>query len=115
MLSAKTIAEMKAGAEQAASHRQQTLKPGELERLMNIYERQRTLVEWERRGWITIRKNTKLQRMDNDDVKIRWTSYIVEGMDVEFEDRGAEELGASPSELLIAQVALALASQGRML
>lgn len=81
-------------------------------RIMTIHERKMVLREWERRGWIVVNKNVKLDI--ERDIRLRWTTYIVPGVD-EFRDDGAEELGASPSELLIAQIALALASQGKML
>ena len=110
-LTAKTLAEMKAGAQTLADKTGMKLSAADFARILTIHERQMVLQEWEGRGWINIIKN-RVRNPKNEMWITTGTTYTIPRMGATFEEPEAERLGSSPTELLIARIALALASQG---
>ena len=109
-LSEKTLLEMEAGARALAKFNSDDLMSAEqMENTLKIAHRYAQYQKWERDGlisteWILcypyiVRENGRPQRFR----QIHCGSLV-------FTDRDAEEHGSFPSELLIAQIALALAA-----
>lgn len=119
-LSQKTLDELAAGAAAlAAQSARTTLSPERLKELVSVQERAACLRDWERKGWLTVYKppirmlsDTGVREIDPTVYKVRSST----GSDtlVEFDDRVAEANGTSPSELLLANIALALVGAGRL-
>lgn len=112
-LSQKTIDEMKAGMKQVASNAgYDGIDPEYMDAMIRTGIRAKWLKTLEQEGKITIvktpRRNTGGERILGDTV-----SYVVWVGKVSFEDINGQMTGSWPSEVLVAQVALALgAGQG---
>ena len=100
-LSEKTILEMEAGARAVAKYNSDDpMSVEQMENTLKIAHRYAQYQKWEREGRIstyTLRGDDRPQRFR----QIHYGSLV-------FTDRDAEEHGSFPSELLIAQIALAL-------
>lgn len=96
----KTIDEMTAGAKELARQRGESeLPPGYMEAIIRTQQRRKLLTSWEKQGKITI------ERVVYNRIHIGSLS---------FDDIDAEKVGGYPSEVLIANIALALdAGQGK--
>lgn len=106
-ISEQTKLEMEAGALQLAKVLGKVeLPPGYMEQVYATQMRHRQLKEWEKEGHITIewvgRRDTKNERAAHH--------VMVHCGEHSFNDIPAEEAGAFPSEVLIANIALALAA-----
>jgi hypothetical protein len=109
----QTRREMEAGALALAKLRgQDTLPPGYMEAVIRTHERHLQLKSWEAAGRIRI-----IRLMDDSKTArgctVHYTVVRI-GSQLEFDDRNAEAQGGWPSELFMAQIALALeANQDR--
>lgn len=116
MLSEKTIAEMKAGArclaeQLTAGH----VDPDYMAAMIRTQERAKCLRELERDGKIIIeqvtRRHTNVNKVQGGDGVL--TYHVIRVGKLEFRDEIGEMTGAWPSEVLVAQIVLALqAGQG---
>jgi hypothetical protein len=111
-LSQKVLDEMTAGANALAAHNNRAkVTPEDFARLMLLQERNQLLRYWERQRLLhTVMVSHPTQtgrRLETE----RWTEYHCKDGPV-FDDKEAEKLGCSPSELLIANLALYFASRG---
>lgn len=104
-ISEKTLAEMEAGALALAKSRGETeLSPGYLEAIVRTQMRYNCMRAWEKEGKITI------EPVILDNTRRAAAYKLIHCGDVTFDDRDAESRGAYPSEVLIANIALALSS-----
>ena len=116
MLSQKTLDEMRAGAEQLARHANKNgVDEDYMAAMIRTQQRAAWLKTLEQEGKITIfrsiRKHTSIKVVDG---KLDMQVTIVKVGDEEFDDPNGELVGAWPSEVLVARVALALtAGQGK--
>lgn len=118
-LSAKTLAEMEAGARVLAQIAgDANLPPGYMDSLKAVHSRNELLRRWERDGKVTIETTKRLSVPMEGRSTHDWHSlYHVKCPNrdtVTFNDIPAERVGASPSELLIANIALALQAAGEL-
>ena len=108
-ITAQTRLEMEAGALALAKQRgQNSLPEGYMDAVIRTHERHLQLKSWEAAGRIRIERRL-------DDMKMRGLhgvachyTLVHIGSALHFDDRNAEALGGWPSELFMAQVALAL-------
>ena len=106
-LSERTIEEMKAGAAALAAHAgQHGISPAYMEAMIRTQERAKWLVSLEKEGRIKIVKQARYRTNVKEDA----TRTEVFVGDNKFTDESAELTGAFPSEVLVAQVAMALAA-----
>lgn len=116
-LSDKTRAELEAGARQLASNQLGTQLPrGYMDAVMRTGERHAQLQQWERDGKLTIESTKRYTSQPKEpDGRAGWHMiYNVTDGGPSFTDIQAEQQGASPSEVLIANIALALMARGRL-
>jgi hypothetical protein len=119
-LTAKTLAEMQAGANAlAAKASREALPPEYLEGMRAIHSRNLTLRNWEAAGKLRIETTKRWSVKYEDRAARNWhTLYHVVLSSGQtgptFNDIPAERAGASPSELLIANIALALQAHGEL-
>jgi hypothetical protein len=110
MLSEKTLAEMKAGAEQVAIHANKTgVDPEYMEAMIRTQQRAAWLKKREAEGKIEIVRTCRPNPGIDKHVA---PVTIVKVGDELFDDPNGELVGAWPSEVLVARVALALGAQG---
>lgn len=117
-LSDKTLLEMETGAKQLAAVNGTALEPGYMDGIIRTQQRHSQLTKWERDRKVEIETtssfvngtptgNTSLIHRTVihvlDDHHLRWMA---------FDDILAEKVGGWPSEVLMANVALALQSKG---
>lgn len=107
-LTDKTIAEMKAGAEALAAQRGETLPPGYMEAMVRTQERHRLLKVWEKEGKIIIERVSRPYKAAPDNIAMLTSYNLIHCGDQTFDDVEAEGRGAYPSEVLIANLALAI-------
>lgn len=112
-ISAKTLAEMQAGAEAlAVKSGLDALPAGYMAAMERTHERHRLMRKWEDNGLLTV-ENTKRYTSDKNDENFWHHLYHVKGGDT-FTDIPAEKSGASPSEVLVAAIALNLQALGKL-
>lgn len=104
-LSDKTKAEMAEGARQAAGFSAAHLTPEYIEAVIRTQARLKQLKEWEKLGYVQI-VHTRRYTSENDQDNPTYKSIHCAGMT--FMDIDAEKHGAFPSEVLIANIALAI-------
>ena len=114
MLSGRTLQEIEAGARALAARRSDPALPfGYMEAIMRTAIRHGALRRWEQDGALQIETVTKPTN-DTTGKKPMLESYrlyhVKDGPT--FDDRFAEQNGTSPSELLIANIALAMGCGG---
>jgi hypothetical protein len=107
-LSDRTLAEMKAGAEKVAENNGTELDPGWLDRIVTIQDRMRVLRFWENKGIVRMERVTVPREDDATGPINRVVRRIVWVGPKSFTDEVAELNGCWPSELLIAEVTLAI-------
>lgn len=114
-LSNRTLAEMRAGAEQIAANAGREFD-GDMEKLLanltNVAERSDAIKRWEREGLLTIETRLSWDHRAEDTNAGRTKAilhHITNGPTLE-ESAEALAFGGYPSELLVAQIALAIAS-----
>lgn len=109
MLSARTIAEMKAGAETLAAHAGKNgIDPEYMEAMIRTQQRASWLKALEKDGKIRIERMISPQHL-NTDRHIPATTVVHIGTET-FDDVNAELTGSWPSEVLVARIAMALSS-----
>ena len=108
-ITAQTRLEMEAGAlALAKQHGQNSLSEGYMDAVIRTHERHLQLKSWEAAGRIRIERrldHIKMQALKG--VSCHFTIVHI-GSFLHFDDRNAEALGGWPSELFMAQIALAL-------
>lgn len=114
MLSEKTIAEMRAGAASVAAHSNiHGVDEDYMAAMIRTQERAAWLKSLERAGKVKIerilRKHTSIKVVDG---MLDYHVTIVRVGDEAFDDPNGELVGAWPSEVLVARVALALGATG---
>jgi hypothetical protein len=117
-LSDKTLAEMEAGALALANqHGENALPPGYMEAMTGYMEamirrqeRHRLLKAWEKEGKITVERVMRPTRVNPEAIQMMTSYNLIHCGDVIFDDVDAESRGAYPSEVLIANIALAISS-----
>lgn len=108
MLSARTIAEMKAGAETLAAHAGKNgIDPEYMEAMIRTQQRASWLKALEKDGKIKIER--LIRQHSNSDRHIPPTTVVHIGTET-FDDVNAELTGSWPSEVLVARIAMALAA-----
>lgn len=113
MLSDRTIAEMKAGAEQLAKHAGRSgVDETYMEAMIRTQQRAAWLKRLEQEGEIRIERIIRpCTSMKVIDGKLDYHVTVVHVGDETFDDPNGELVGAWPSEVLVARVALALGAQ----
>lgn len=114
MLSERTIAEMRAGAETLAKHANKSgVSEDYMQAMIRTQQRAAWLKTLEQEGRIRIerciRPHTAIKVLEG---KLDYTVTLVRVGDETFDDPNGELVGAWPSEVLVARVALALGAQG---
>lgn len=128
-VSEKTRLEMEAGARQLAVTNGTDLPPGYMEAIVRTHERNAQLRRWETSGKIVV-EHTKRYKSGNVSYKKDNARYGVDAGAPEtwhtiihvlpakdgpsFSDIEAEKVGAYPSEVLLANIALYLQSVGEL-
>jgi hypothetical protein len=108
----KTRREMEAGAQARARHANLGEIPkADIERWVGMADRVNALSQWQRLGYLWVEEFNSWDHASNRLVR-HTTWHVAHGP--EFEDRDAERAGISPSEMLVAQIALALVGQGKL-
>ena len=101
-ITAQTRLEMEAGALALAKQRgQNSLPEGYMDAVIRTHERHLQLKSWEAAGRIRIERKL-------DHIKPCHYTIVHIGSSLHFDDRNAEAVGGWPSELFMAQIALAL-------
>jgi hypothetical protein len=116
VLSEKTQAEMEAGALALAKKQgQDTLPSGYMDALLRTQSRAALLHLWERKGLLQVETviSYAYEPVTNAPHKIVTMLYHVKNGPT-FDDAQAALAGAAPSELLIANIALALQAMGEV-
>jgi hypothetical protein len=106
-LSEQTLAELDAGVRQLAKNAGAELPPEYMERVVATQARMAQLKRWEREGAITVEWSMRVSTSNKESAIKR--TFIHVGPHT-FNDIPAEEAGCFPSEVLIANIALALAA-----
>jgi hypothetical protein len=105
----QTLLEMEAGAKALAKQRgQDTLPPGYMEAIIRTHERHLQLKSWEAAGRIRIVRMLDDENMRNLHGRAAHYTIVRIGSQLRFDDRNSETEGGWPSELFMAQIALAL-------
>lgn len=120
-LSERTKAEMQAGAQRLADLANAPLPPGYMEALLRTHERQALIRRWEAAGKVTL-ENSRRYRAGNvmyerENPPETWHTmyHVLPGRGgPTFTDLEAERAGGSPSEVLVANIALALQAEGEL-
>jgi len=110
-LSDRTLAEMQAGAKQVLRNQgsdEELFTPEYWQTVRNTQERMRALRVWERKGLIHIETIFEPDPLNTNKVKAR--HKIIHVGENKFEDYDAETAGSWPSEVMITEIALALAA-----
>lgn len=108
-LSEKTLAEMAAGAEAVAKHLGKSgIDPEYMESMVRTQQRAMFLQNLDREGKIRVERKTRPRT--NDPMSGPQTTTVVHVGTNSFDDPSGEMIGAWPSEVLVAQVAMALAA-----
>lgn len=119
-LSERTKLEMRTGAQAIAEKMRTSLPPEYMEALVAIHERETRLREWEAKGKLQIERTSRIAVPMEERKTFTWsTTYRVidrrnGGFLAQFTDIPAERAGASPSELLLANIALCLQAHGEL-
>lgn len=105
----QTRLEMQAGAKAVANTRGITLAPDYFDAVLRTADRHAQLMAWEAEGRLRIAKRVLYPPLDTGSTgSTRWIEIQI-GTKLKFDTRETEkDMGAFPSELLIAQIALAL-------
>ena len=108
-ITAQTRLEMEAGAlALAKQHGQNSLSEGYMDAVIRTHERHLQLKSWEAAGRIRIERRLDQDKMrELHGVACHFT-IVHSGSSLRFSDRDAEAMGGWPSELFMAQIALAL-------
>lgn len=113
-LSEQTIAEMRAGAASVAAHASKDgLDPAYMDAMIRTQQRAKWLRTQEASGKIRTERQTRANTnvKDTDPRGVKFISHTVVFVGtVMFTDEAAEETGGFPSEVLVAQIAMALAA-----
>lgn len=110
-INARTLAEMEAGARALAQAQGRDADVSDLlYRVRTVAERHEALKRWERKGLIRIERTSETNLKSNQ-LEHRTLHHVKDGPT--FEDSPeALTYGGYPSELLVAQIALAIAAVG---
>lgn len=110
-LSRRTLEEMEVGARQVAKNEgREDITPDYMEKVLNTYARYAQLLQWNRDGVIEIRR---VRRATGHISETKIETEIIVGDNI-FKDNNANVDGTWPTELMFAQIALAVAAgQGR--
>jgi len=109
-LSERTKAEMRAGAAALAEQQGRPLDPDYLERCLRTQQRMKALRDWEAKGLVTIEQTTSYD-MPRNMTNYKIIHHVKNGPS--FTDHElAHYSGDYPSEVLIANIALALSALG---
>jgi succinyl-CoA synthetase beta subunit len=122
-LSEKTRLEMEAGAKALATQSGSALPPGYMDAIVRTHERHAQLRRWETSGKIRVEHTKRYKsggvryKYNDDTLAETWHTMIhvlTERGGPTFTDIDAEQSGAFPSEVLIANIALYLQSVGEL-
>lgn len=124
-MSERTRLEMAAGAQALAAKNDAVLPPDYMEAIIRTHQRNAQLRQWERNGKVRIEDSKRFrsgsvryQRSDDDPLRKepweRMYHVLPEKGGPTFTDLPAERDGTSPSEVLIANIALALQAMGEL-
>ena len=113
-LSEQTIAELRAGAAAVAVHASKDgIDPAYMDAMIRTQQRARWLKTLEKEGKIRIVITQRMSMQKRDPVTnevLRAATHVVWVGEEQFDDPAGELVGAWPSEVLVAQIALALSA-----